>query len=175
MQVHTCGKDQDRGIVYLNIVINGAAAKTANFEYASQAYSLSIQTDISFNGNQGIGVSTGAGRNGDGMHYWMLTKPQGDLIDLGDAPALQQSPFADNSYSALMSSTDPRYQSIRYFYTLKDEKITPTTAVGFNSDGINYVVTIMSVDADGQFKVKHTRHVSSKNYVSCQNGKILCW
>jgi hypothetical protein len=175
ISARSCGDDEDGGVVYMTITIDGSSKKTADFKYTSQAYVLSLRTDIYFEGNQGIGVSTGAGRDGDGMHYWMLAEPGYDLVDLGDAPNIQVDQFSGNSYSALVSSDGSKYQSIRYFYSVVNNKIVPEKAIGFNFDGGGYNVTLMSVNANGDFDVRYSKGVSRREYISCQNGKIDCW
>lgn len=173
--VTSCSQSQSGGTGYLNVKTAGKPVQTGTFKYDPTAYVLSIETNILFNGNQGIGVSTGGGRDGNGVHYWMLTKPDDRLIDLGDFPMLQQDPFTENSYSALVSSSGRDYQSIRYFYSIRNDELVQTMAVGFNSDGNTYVAFLMDVAPDGSLKARHARKMSSTGYRFCQDGKITCW
>ncbi|MEM5367068.1 hypothetical protein V4C53_13635 [Paraburkholderia azotifigens] len=166
--------DDEGGDIYLTFELGAKEKRNAHLKYEIASYVLELDTKIKFeNGTaQGVGISTGGGRDGNGMHYWMVRKT-GVLIDLGDAPALSINPFEANSFSALVTSSNSPYQSILYFYQVKKDKLIATKAVGFIPKG--NVVRSLSVLPDGQFQVLRARRLSQKQYLSCQDAKTRCW
>jgi hypothetical protein len=174
--VKSCGRqDLDGEDIFVKIVLKSGKEKELHFSSDNDAYVPTLDTHLSFGDaqNQGVGIGTGSGRGGDGMRYLMISRTE-DVIDLGEAPRLEQDPDKKDIYSALVSSSDESYQSIRYFYEVVGNKLSPTKAVGFNPDD-NHAVVLMKNDGDDEFKVIKKMHLPEKQYDLCQNGKVSCW
>ncbi|WP_175940200.1 hypothetical protein [Caballeronia sp. BCC1704] len=128
-------------------------ARSAQIIYRNPAYELSIDTSIDFdNGkSQGVGVSTGEGRDANGMHYWKILANGRTMLDLGDAPALSNDRFMKGYFSTLISGSG-QYQAYRYFYTISDNRLVLGRAIGFkwNDDATGAAVS-MEVAPDGNF------------------------
>ncbi|WP_322057448.1 hypothetical protein [Paraburkholderia sp. J63] len=169
-------QDENGGNIYITISTNNDKKNQETLRYDQEGYSLSLDTDIYF-GNpqmQGIGVATGAGRDGNGTHYWAIDNSS-EVIDLGDAPSLKRDPFVKNSYSALVTSSGAPYQSILYFYTIKDGKLIPAQAVGFQTGVQGNIASLLTILPGNKFEVNSTKRLSKKAYDACQNSEIACW
>ncbi|WP_143811042.1 hypothetical protein [Paraburkholderia piptadeniae] len=147
-----------------------------NTRYEPDAYALTLDTNIFFGKNkiQGIGVGTGSGRDATGMHYWMIDGT-GKAIDLGETPQLKRNAFMAGTYSALVTSSNSPYQSILYFYQIKEGKLTQTKAVGFDSGSNGNIASLLTVLPGDRYKVVSKRRLTKLEYTSCQNGKSACW
>lgn len=169
-------EDENGGNIYVEISINDNKKAQATLRYDEQGYSLSLDTAISFGRSrmQGVGVATGAGRDGNGMHYWVIDN-SAKITDLGDAPLLKRDRFLEDSYSALVTSTGSPYQSILYFYKIKGGKILPTQAVGFQAGAQGSNASLLTILPGNKFEVKGEKQLSRKEYDACQNGEIACW
>lgn len=169
-------QDENGGNIYITISTGDSKKTQEILRYDQEGYSLSLDTDISF-GNprmQGVGVATGGGRDGNGMHYWAIDN-SAEVIDLGDAPFLKQDSFVKDSYSALVTSSGSSYQSILYFYKIRDGKLVPAQAVGFQTGSQGNVASLLTILPGDKFEMKSTRRLSRKEYDACENSEIPCW
>jgi hypothetical protein len=174
----TCGDGgDDGGSIKVRILADGKLVNTLFTRYESSAYVLTLDTTLRFgeSRNQGLGVATGAGRDGNGMHYWRLSKNGHSAVDLGDAPGLTSDQFMRGTFSTLVSTTGV-YQSYRYFYQVKRGRLTLTKAVGFKVDkvGRNQAV-LMDVTLENKFIKVKSVFLSAEKALMCQDGKIACW
>jgi hypothetical protein len=67
------------------------------------------------------------------------------------------------------------YQSILYFYQIRDGKLTPTQAVGFKNGVQGNVASLLVILPGNKFRAERTKHLSWKENDACQNGEIVCW
>lgn len=169
-------QDENGGNIYVKIAINERNETQATLRYDQEGYSLSLDTDIYFENPrmQGVGVSTGGGRDGHGMNYWAINN-SAEVIDLGDAPFLKRDYFLKDSYSALVTSSGSPYQSILYFYGIRGGKLSPTQTVGFQSGAQGNIASLLAILPGNKFKVEGTKRLSRKEYGACKNGEIACW
>ncbi|MGV2287920.1 hypothetical protein AAHK20_04340 [Trinickia sp. YCB016] len=172
-----CGDSDNTGVISISIVVNGKEREELRASYDGSAYVLVLDTAIKFGeGNsQGLGVSTGKGRDGNGMHYWKISSTRVSVVDLGEAPELQPDKFVRGAYSALVSSTGT-YRATRYFYELRGGRLIPTKAVGF-SDVDDKTVTAVMMDLlpSNETVTKRRRTMSIRRATSCMNGESSCW
>ncbi|MFM0730009.1 hypothetical protein PQQ52_05865 [Paraburkholderia sediminicola] len=172
-----CNQSDMNGDISIDVYLNGKHATTLRTSYESPAYVLSLDTSIRFGEGttQGLGVSTGKGRDGTGMHYWKIPKTGAPTVDLGDAPTLEPDDFMPGTFSTLVSSTG-KYQAVRYFYEIKHDRLVVTKAVGFSlSNPQTYVSTLMAVALSGESVIKRRRTLSVEKANMCMAGKIACW
>ncbi|MFM0267797.1 hypothetical protein [Paraburkholderia sediminicola] len=172
-----CKQSDMTGDISIDVYFNGKQKTKLRTSYESPAYVLSLDMSIKFDEGttQGLGVSTGKGRDGTGMHYWKIPKTGAPIVDLGDAPTLEPDAFMRGAFSTLVSSTG-KYQSVRYFYEIKQDRIVVTKAVGFSlSNPRTYVSTLMAVAPSGESVVQRRRTLSVEKANSCMAGKIACW
>ncbi|TAL94232.1 MAG: hypothetical protein EPN73_17885 [Paraburkholderia sp.] len=172
-----CSESDTSGDVSIDVFLDRKRPTTLHTDYESPAYVLTLDTSITFDDDksQGLGVSTGKGRDGTGMHYWKVPRTGVPIIDLGDAPALEPDRFMHGAFSTLVSSTG-MYQSIRYFYEIKHDRLVATQAVGFSPvNARSYAVTLMEITYSGESVAKQKRTLSIERANLCMNGKIACW
>jgi len=172
-----CSQSDTAGDVSIDVFLDGKRQTTLHTDYESPAYVLTLDTSITFDDgeSQGLGVSTGKGRDGTGMHYWKIPRTGVPIIDLGDAPALEPDRFIHGAFSTLVSSAGI-YQSIRYFYEVKHDRLVATQAVGFSqSNSSSYTATLMEITYSGEGVAKQKRTLSIGRANLCMNGKIACW
>lgn len=172
-----CNQSDMTGDISIDVYLNRKHATTLRTSYESPAFVLSLDTSIRFDEGttQGLGVSTGKGRDGIGMHYWKIPKTGAPIVDLGDAPTLEPDDFMPGAFSTLVSSTG-KYQSVRYFYEIKRDRLVVTNAVGFSmSNPRTYISTLMVVAPSGESVVKRRRTLSIEKANMCMAGKIACW
>ncbi|WP_143746437.1 hypothetical protein [Caballeronia catudaia] len=176
--VTSCATADERGgNIHVDVFVSKSKRASVNAPYADSAYSLSIDNSIDFDGgkSQGLGVSTGAGRDGDGMHYWKISKNGRLIQDLGDAPRLRNDKFMKGYLSGLVSSGG-EYQSFRYFYQVDHGRLVVKRAMGFNStDSSSVNVTSMSVRNGQDFITERKTVLTEERAQQCQNGDINCW
>ncbi|MEM5328554.1 hypothetical protein VSR34_18455 [Paraburkholderia sp. JHI2823] len=173
----SCGdQDQGGGDIYVKIAGNGLKNVNLHLRYEPDSYVLTLDTDIFFGDAkaQGVGVGTGGGRDANGMHYWMIDGT-GKVIDLGEAPLLKRNSFMKGTYSALVTSSNSPYQSILYFYEIKNKKLTSTKAVGFESGPNGNIASLLVLLPDDKYRVVSKRRLTQIEYASCQSGKSACW
>lgn len=171
-----CPASDISGTVSIEVFVDGEVKTKMKTQYDSPAYILSLDTDIRFDGGstQGLGVSVGNGRDGTGMHYWKIS-PSGSAIDLGDAPALMSDKFVPDTYSTLVTSSG-RYESVRYFYKVKNNHLVATRLVGFYAKNQHiYVAELSEILSSGQTNVISRKMLSGEKMISCQAGKSACW
>lgn len=173
--VKSCAsQNEEGGDIYLRIVVGGGEGKKLHLKYDIGSYVPTVDTNIFFDHSrlQGIGIGTGSGRDGDGTRYLMI-KSADDIVDLGETPHLKYDPIAEGSYSALTGSSDAPYQSVRYYYEVIDDKLTPIKAIGFRPNQENNVV-FMDVDKEGKFLIRLEKHFPENKYNLCQNDGVSC-
>jgi hypothetical protein len=171
-----CSTSETTGNVAITVSVNGNRMATVHTTYESNAYVPSIDTTIRFGKNheQGFGVSTGRGRGGNGMHYWTISGNGAQLIDLGEAPALTRDPYSKETYSALIPSTGD-YQSVRYFYEIKDNAFVAVKAIAFSTPNPKFfTVTTILFEKDGQVIIGRKRTLSLKQGIACMEGNNRC-
>ncbi len=174
--VKSCGRQEADGEdIYVKIALKNGKEKELNFSSDNTAYVPTLDTNLSFGNekNQGVGIGTGGGRGGDGVHYLMISRSE-EIIDLGEVPRLEQDRSIKGAYSALVSTSYEQYQSIRYYYEVVENKLSLTKAIGFDPDD-NHAVVLMKIDGDEGFKVIKKWHLPEKQYDSCQSGTGSCW
>ncbi|WP_207002501.1 hypothetical protein [Trinickia mobilis] len=172
-----CSTSDGIGTIEIDVVRREKTKATLQTTYESPAYVLTLDTTIAFDAgaSQGVGVSTGRGRDGTGMHYWKIPTTGESIVDLGDAPSLQPDKFMRGVFSTLVSSAG-QYQSIRYFYEVKGDRLVPTKAVGFYAKSPQtFVATLMDLLPSGEAVPTRQRTLSVENANRCMNGKISCW
>jgi hypothetical protein len=172
-----CGTSETTGEVAITLLVNEERRAVAHTTYESNAYVLAIDTAIRFGNDneQGLGVSTGKGRAGNGMHYWKIPKTSMQLIDLGEAPALTRDRLLKNTYSALLSSSGD-YQSVRYFYEVRNNALVLIKAIGFSMpNSKSFIATDMRFGKNGQTILHGKRKLSPTQGAACMDGKIKCW
>lgn len=172
-----CGTSETTGTVAITFSINGNKMAVVHTTYESNAYVPSMDTSIRFgkNNEQGIGVSTGKGRDGSDMHYWKIADDSKQLIDLGETPALTRDRHSKETYSGLVTSSG-EHQSVRYVYEIKNNTLVAVKAVGFSTPNPNYfTITIMRFDKDGRVIVDGKRNLSLARGLSCMKGNTKCW
>jgi hypothetical protein len=167
---------EDGGSVRVDVLADGKLAKTLLTKYAPSAYVLALDTAIRFdNGtSQGLGVATGEGRDGNGMHYWKISSNGSLAVDLGDAPELKPDRFMHGAFSALVS-TMGAYQSYRYFYRIERDRLRLVRAVGFKvaNFGISRA-TLMNVTGESKFiKIRSTALSLKSGYVPKRRNSVL--
>lgn len=171
------GKDDDGGDIRIDILIDGERKETLATKYVRSAYALRLDTSIRFDegGSQGLGVSTGQGKDGTGMHYWKISKRGAPAVDLGDAPSLVPDRFRHGNFSALVTSSG-KFQSIRYFYEVVRRHLFATSAVGFavSANG-THLATSMIRSPEGHFIETGAKELSAEAANKCMNGEIACW
>ncbi|MBN3725211.1 hypothetical protein [Burkholderia sp. Ac-20379] len=177
IQVHlmSCADGSgDGGKLFLSISMRNQKKINRQLNYEGSGFVPTIDTEIAFGSRdfQGIGIGTGAGRDGDGMHYFVIKND--DLIDLGEVPQLQKNSFDDGMYSALTTSSGDKYQSVRYFYKVLNGKLSAVKAVGFDASRGNYVYFI-NIDSSGRESVLKEQQLSQDEFVRCQSGTDACW
>ncbi|MFM0229736.1 hypothetical protein [Paraburkholderia sediminicola] len=172
-----CSRSAITGDISVDVYVSGRRGTTLRTSYESPAYVLSLDTSIRFDEGttQGLGVSTGRGRDGTGMHYWKIPQTGGPIVDLGDASTLEPDDFIRDSFSTFVSSTG-KYESVRYFYEIKHDRLVVTKAVGFSmSNPRTYVSTLMVIAPSGESVVKRWRALSVEKANMCMAGKMACW
>lgn len=172
-----CSTSETTGEVAITLLVNKERRAVAHTTYESTAYVLAIDTAIRFGNDneQGLGVSTGKGRAGNGMHYWKIPKNSMQFIDLGEAPALTRDRLLKNTYSALLSSSG-EYQSVRYFYEVRNNALVEVKAIGFSMPNSKSIIaTDMRIGRDGRTILHGKRKLSPTQGAACMDGKIKCW
>lgn len=172
-----CSTSETTGDVTVTFLLNGNRMAAERTTYESDAYVLSIDTTNRFGktNEQGVGVSTGRDRDGNGMHYWKIADNGMRLIDLGEAPILTRDRHFKETYSALASSSGD-YQSVRYFYEIRDNAFVAVKAIGFSTPNPNqFLATSMLFGKDGHVIIVRKRRLLLANGISCMNGNIKCW
>ncbi|WOD15825.1 hypothetical protein [Paraburkholderia kirstenboschensis] len=175
LSAKSCPASDNDGNITVTVFLKGVET-TVQTKYESNAYVLRLDTNIRFDAGSpvGIGVSTGKGRDGTGMHYWKML-PTGTLIDLGEAPELVRDKFIPNAYSTLISGTG-RYQSTRYFYEVRNNHLVPTRLVGFHpKDRDTYVAELVKISPSGRTVLLSRKTLPAKMVDPCQTGKTICW
>jgi hypothetical protein len=169
--------DGGGGDIRIDILIDGKRKETLATKYVRSAYALRLDTSIRFDegGSQGLGVSTGQGKDGTGMHYWKISKRGDPAVDLGDAPSLVPDRFRHGNFSALVTSSG-KFQSIRYFYEVVRHHLFATSAVGFAvSANETHLATSMIRSPEGHFIEIGVKDLSAEAANKCMNGEIACW
>lgn len=172
-----CSQSDTAGTITIDVSRGDRQIARLTTEYESSAYVLALDTSVSFDSGatQGLGVSTGKGRDSTGMHYWKIPKTNEPIVDLGDAPNLSPDRFMRGTFSTLVTSSG-RYQSIRYFYEVKHDHLVLAKAVGFEmKDSGNFVATLMNVLPGGELVDVRKRKIPVKTANQCMNGKLTCW
>ncbi|SAL77773.1 hypothetical protein AWB71_05536 [Caballeronia peredens] len=172
-----CPAEGDSGTITLNVLAGGKKLTSAKTAFKASAYELLLDNSIDFdNGvSQGLGVSTGEGRDANGMHYWIISADGRSMIDLGDAPLLVKDKFMKGYFSTLVSSSG-EYQAFRYFYVLSDNRLSLQRAIGYkwNDDSSGTAVS-MEVLADQNFISLRQKTLPAAKIDQCQKGEIDCW
>ncbi|CAN0625502.1 conserved exported protein of unknown function [Burkholderia multivorans] len=167
----------DGGTIRIEITVDGKQRFSTMTTYAPSAYVLRLDTAIEFDNDasQGLGVATAAGRDATGMHYWRISDQGKTVINLGSAPSLVRDRFIKNTFSTLISSSG-EYQSIRYYYTIKGDKLTPDRAIDFNSlDSSNYEATLMDALDSGNMQITARKKISAEQATLCMAGMAMCF
>jgi hypothetical protein len=176
--ITACSNGERGGTISVDVLVADEKRASTTTVYADSAYQISVDTLIDFDDgkSQGLGVSTGEGRDGNGMHYWKIPIHGYPIQDLGDAPILKKDNFMRGFFSTLISSIG-QYQSFRYFYKIKNGKLVLKRAIGFSSiDGSpSIVATSMSVDDGQNFSKIRRKTLTVRKATRCQNGEISCW
>lgn len=171
------GNNDGDGDIRIDLLIDGERKETLVARYARSAYVLRLDTSIRFDegGSQGLGVSTGQGKDGAGMYYWKIPKRWSPAVDLGDAPSLVPDRFRQGKFSALVTSSG-QFQSIRYFYEVVHRRLFATSAVGFAvSENEKYLATSMIRSPEGRFVEIGLKELSADVANKCMNGEVACW
>jgi hypothetical protein len=171
------GENDSDGDIRIDILIRGKRKETLVAKYVRSAYVLRLDTSIKIDedGSQGLGVSTGQGKDGTGMHYWKISKRGAPAVDLGDAPSVAPDRFRHGNFSALVTSSG-KFQSIRYFYEVVRRHLFATSAVGFavSANG-THLATSMIRSPEGRFMEIGVKELSAEAANQCMSGEIACW
>ncbi|MDR5765937.1 MULTISPECIES: hypothetical protein [unclassified Caballeronia] len=175
--VEACPDDEGGGTITLTVLVGAEKRAWTRTVYADSAYQLSLDSLIDFdNGiSQGLGVTTGEGRDANGMHYWKISKDGRSITDLGSAPLLAKDRFMQGYFSGLTSSSG-EFQAIRYFYRVKGERLDLHRAIGFkwNDDSTGIAVS-MEIQSEEAMNAIRERALSNTEIEQCQRGSINCW
>lgn len=177
VRAKACSKSETTGQISIEVSTDREPESTLQTDYESSAYVLALNTSIRFDDgqSQGLGVATGRGRDGTGMHYWKIPQRGKPIVDLGEAPALQRDRFVRGAFSTLVSSSG-KYQSIRYFYEVKNDRLTPTSAVGFRMvNSRAYAARFIHLSSSGNSTHGRQKILSLERATACMNGRVSCW
>ncbi|WP_152530581.1 hypothetical protein [Paraburkholderia dilworthii] len=170
----SCPASDNDGTIVMTVSLHGLKT-TVETRCESNAYVLKLDTTISFDAGStpGIGVSTGRGRDGTGMHYWKVT-PTDSVIDIGEAPELVQDKFIPNTYSTLITGSG-RYQSMRYFYEIRNNHLVATRLVGFyQKNRHTYGADFAKISPSGGIILLRQKTLSEEKASLCQIGRAVC-
>jgi hypothetical protein len=172
-----CSRSDATGNVAVSVYFDQVHVETFHINYESTAYVLALDTTIKFDCElvQGLGIRTGKGRDGTGMHCWKIPAAGFPIVDLGDAPELIRDRFMPNAYSTLISSTG-EYYAIRYFYEIENNRLVPARSVGFAMEKPKvFTATLEDLKPSGEKIVKGRRTLSERSAERCMNGSTSCW
>lgn len=154
----SCGKNDGTGVVEVRVFRSGKPTQKLSTPYDSPSYTILLDTsiDIDNDGIPDLALATGAGRAGDGMHYWRYNPASYKYISAGEAPFLTRCKKLQSDTFYNLASTSGRLQSVRTKYRFENGRIAPVSAIGFASTTNSNAIRIVKLarDAKGYFSIE---------------------
>lgn len=160
--------------ITLRVISRNKLLQTVKVEGEGEAYHLSIDTsvDINLDGVSDLGVATGKGRAGDGMHYWVVAAKPARLLDLGEAPRLTRPTSEQKLLFALIPSGG-EIQSTRVEYEFTNSALVPTRAIQFRpgTDGTYEITVLDCIPGEAlAWRLTSTQRISEEQAQACMSG-----
>lgn len=169
-----CRIDIEKYRITLRVISRNKLLQTATVEARGEAYQLSLDTtvDINLDGVSDLGVTTGKGRAGDGMHYWVVAAKPARLIDTGEAPRLNRTTTGQKLLFALIPSGG-EIQSTRIEYEFTNFALVPTRSIQFRpgTDGTYEITVLERMPGEGlAWRATSTQRISEEQAQACMSG-----
>lgn len=155
-------------------MLNGRVLQVmeADAEGESLAPFADAALDIDEDGIDDLGVATGKGRSGGGMHYWLMRESTLQLIDIGDAPMLSRSLSKPRTLWALVPGSG-EIQATRVDYALIAGVLMQVRAIQLSPlpDGA-YLASILKRSETGSAVLEKdaVRFMSEQDAQDCMDG-----
>ncbi|MCA9233043.1 MAG: hypothetical protein KDA57_20520 [Planctomycetales bacterium] len=132
IEVTNCRRARNEYVVSVRLISDAGSTEAQQISAEGEALVLFVDTslDINNDGVPDLGIATGKGRSGDGMHYWLLGKNLLSLIDVGEAPMLKRSLVGRRPLWALVPGSG-EVQATRIEYDLSLGALLQTKAIQF--------------------------------------------
>ena len=160
--------------VTIRLLSNGHLVEIKRIDAEGNAFVpfADLALDIDDDGVADLGVATGKGRSGDGMHYWLLKDRPLRLIDVGEAPMLSRSSSKPYTLWALVPGSG-EIQATRLDYAFTAGRLIQVRSIHLSPipDGV-YRASIVKIP-ENKNVVMGTELVylmSKQNAQSCMDG-----
>jgi hypothetical protein len=172
--VTSCELAKDKYEVEVDEYKNGEKLQRMKFTAEGIAYqpAIDLSLDINSDGIPDVGVTTGKGRAGDGMHYWLqLATPPG-LVDVGEAPQLSTGTSGARLLFALVPGGGD-IQSTRIDYELRGGLLAPVRAYQFKfrpAGGFEMTSLRPQTSESSSWNAEWSKNISDEGAQVCMSG-----
>jgi hypothetical protein len=172
--VTSCKLAKDEYDVVVDEYKNGETLQQIKFTAEGIAYlpTIDFSLDINADGIPDVGVATGKGRAGDGMHYWLQLATPLRLVDVGEAPQLSTGTTAARILFALVPGGG-EIQSTRVDYELRDGLLAPVRAYQFKfqpAGGFQMTSLRPQKSESSSWNAEWSENISEEGAQACMTG-----